>query len=156
MRHRLLMLCLLLATGALAAEAPTHSGKATLSEVVDAQKRLRADIEAGRQTFAPDSKKRLLEAQDSLFAIAANNSTEADLNEQEWVDLFNAQEEINQIVQKSAADSREVCRRERPTGSNRSRTTCRTVAEWRANEPSQLDLLRISREAGEGAMGPGR
>jgi hypothetical protein len=145
LRH-LITALLFLCNSALAAESV---GKpATLADIVAAQQTLRADIAAGKQTFAPDSEKKLLKAQDELFEVAKNNPTDADLNEDEWVKVFNAQELINQIVQNSAADQRKVCHRDRPTGSNRTRSICHTVAEWRAMQPNQSDLLRMSRDIG--------
>jgi|JI10StandDraft_1071094.scaffolds.fasta_scaffold356289_1 hypothetical protein len=121
------------------------------ADLVAAQKVLRAEIKAGKQTFAPDDQKALLKAQDVLFAIAQDNPADADLSESEWVKIFNAQEQINQIVTASAADQRVVCRRERPTGSNRTRSVCLTVAQWRSMQSSQADIQRLSREGSTGA-----
>ena len=131
------------------AETPGDAQPA-FADLVAAQKALRADIKAGKQTFAPDDQKELLKAQDELFAIAEENPEEADLSEAEWVKIFNAQEQINQIVKASAADERVVCRRERPTGSNRMRSVCLTVAQWRAMQASQADMQRLSRDGTSG------
>lgn len=138
-----------LTSSAFAADAPTGA-EPTLADLVNAQKALRADIKAGKQTFAPDNEKTLLKAQDEIFAVAEDNPTDADLNENEWVKVFNAQEQINQIVKASAADERVVCHRDRPTGSNRTRSICLTVAQWRAKQTSQVDMLRLSRDATTG------
>jgi hypothetical protein len=139
-----------LGSSAYAAGTPATADP-TFADLVAAQKVLRAEIKAGKQTFAPENEKTLLKAQDRLFAIAEKNPTDADLNEDEWVKVFNAQAEINQIVTASAADERVVCRREKPTGSNRARSTCKTVAQWRSLQTSQSDLVRLSRE---GTTGP--
>jgi len=142
-------LALCLTGSTLWAQTPTD-GQASLADLVAAQKALRADIKAGKQTFAPDPQKALLKAQDEMFAVAKDNPTDADLSEEEWVKVFNAQEQINQIVKASAADERVVCRRERPTGSNRMRSVCLTVAQWRSMQASQSDLQHLSREGGSG------
>lgn len=145
-------LILWLGSSALGAQTPA-AAQPTFADLVAAQKELRADIKAGKQTFAPEPEQTLLEAQDEIFAIAKDNPTDADLSEAEWVKVFNAQEQINQIVKASAADERVVCRRERPTGSNRMRSVCHTVAEWRSMQASQSDLQRMSREGSTGARG---
>lgn len=147
-----IVLILWLGCDALAAQAPVGT-QASLDELVAAQKALRADIKSGKQTFAPDPQEEVLKAQDVIFAVAKDNPTEAELSEAEWVKVFNAQEQINQIVKASAADERVVCRRERPTGSNRMRSVCHTVAEWRSMQASQSDLQRMSREGSTGARG---
>lgn len=138
-----------LGCSALGAQTPAEP-QATLADLVAAQQALRKEITAGKQTFAEEDQKALLQAQDELFAIAADNPTDADLSEAEWVKAFNAQEQINQIVKASAADQREVCRRERPTGSNRMRSVCHTVAEWRSMQASQADIMHMTREGNTG------
>lgn len=50
---------------------------------------------------------------------------------QERVELFNDQERLNNILTSARRDSRQVCRREKATGTNRPVTRCRTVAERR-------------------------
>lgn len=149
-----LALALWFASTALAAETPA-AAEPTLADLVAAQKALRADIASGKQTFAPDNQKTLLKAQDELFAIAADNPADAHLNEDEWVKVYNAQEQINQIVKASAADERVVCRRERPTGSNRKRSVCMTVAEWRSRQTSQPEMLNLSRQGSTGNVSGG-
>lgn len=145
-----LAVVLCLCASAMAAEQPA-SEQASFADLVAAQKALRKDIEAGKQTFSPDQREKLLKAQDALFELAHENTTDADLNEDEWVKAFNAQEQIRQIITEANADERVVCRREKPTGSNRKQSICRTVAYWRAQQTSHSDMLRMSRE---GATGP--
>lgn len=57
-------------------------------------------------------------------------------------ELFNLQEEVNTILTAAAEDSRLVCRRERPIGSNRPVNVCHTVAERRAMREDGKDMLR--------------
>lgn len=142
------MLCL--GSQATAAEQPSAE-QPTFLDLVAAQKALRKEIAAGKQTFSPDQRESLYKAQDTLFALADENPTDADLSEDEWVKAFNAQEQIHQILTEAAADERVVCRREKPTGSNRKQSICRTVSEWRGLQANQADLVRMSRE---GSTGP--
>lgn len=58
------------------------------------------------------------------------------------VDLFNRQEELNQILAKAADDSRVICRRERPTGSKLPVNNCATLAERRKTREGGKQYLR--------------
>lgn len=151
----LFALALWLSGGTLHAQTPADA-QPGFADLVAAQKALRAEIKAGKQTFAPDNQEALLKAQDEIFAIAEDNPADADLSEAEWVSVFNAQEQINQIVKASAADERVVCRRERPTGSNRMRSVCLTVAQWRSMQTSQADMQRLSRAGSTGNRSGGQ
>lgn len=65
-----------------------------------------------------------------------------ELTERERVELFNLQDEVNQILLAAEEDSRRICRREKPTGSHRSQTVCRTVAERKRMQEESQDHLR--------------
>src|SRR5690606_14256195 len=65
-----------------------------------------------------------------------------ELTERQRVDLFNLQDEVNQILLAAEEDSRRICRREKPTGSHRSQTVCRTVAERRRMQEESQEHLR--------------
>lgn len=56
--------------------------------------------------------------------------------------IYNDQEQINTILSRAHADSRMVCRRERPVGSNRPMQICLTVAQRRELAENSKDLLR--------------
>lgn len=58
------------------------------------------------------------------------------------VDLFNRQEELNQILANAADDSRVICRRERPTGSKLPVNNCMTLAERRKTREGGREYLR--------------
>jgi len=89
--------------------------------------------------------------QSDAHVIADENPTDADLNDDEWVKAFNAQEQIHQIITEAAADERVVCRREKPTGSNRKQSICHSVAQWRSMQTDQAEMVRMSREGSTGA-----
>jgi len=57
-------------------------------------------------------------------------------------ELFTMQEEVNQVLLAAEEDSREVCKRERPTGTRRAVTTCFTVAERRRQREVARDTMR--------------
>ena len=64
------------------------------------------------------------------------------LPEETRVRVFNEQERVNTLLTRAAADSRMVCRREKPTGSNRPSNICLTVAERRRHRDAANDFFR--------------
>lgn len=58
------------------------------------------------------------------------------------VEVFNEQERVNTLLTRAHADSRLLCRREKPTGSNRPINRCMTVAERRRERDNAQDLMR--------------
>ncbi len=63
------------------------------------------------------------------------------------VRVFNDQERINTLLSRAHADSRVVCKREKPTGSNRPTNTCMTVAERRRAREGAVDFMRYNPRA---------
>lgn len=70
--HWMSLAVLWLGTSSVMARAPANA-KRSLQDLITAQMALRADIKAGKQTFAPQDEKVLLKAQDALFAVAEDN-----------------------------------------------------------------------------------
>ena len=64
------------------------------------------------------------------------------LSEGAKVEVFNEQEKINNLLTEAREDSRLQCSRERPTGSHRPKTICKTVAERRLERDRAQDSLR--------------
>ena len=122
------------------------------------QQEIRTAIEAGRGAYKdlPDAKKReLLSKQDRVLSLIGNRSRTTELNEYQQIELFNNLEAIQAIIN-SAEDDRMICRRERPTGTNRPQTICKTVAQRRAERESiERDTGRRTLECSEATMGPG-
>lgn len=94
----------------------------------------------------------LLERMDRSFGDAPSA---ASLSPTAKTDLFNDQERINTLLSQAAEDSRVVCRRERPTGTRRSITSCTTVAEMRRSREEAIDNLRRLPRAPENSDGRG-
>lgn len=64
----------------------------------------------------------------------------------ERVEMFNLQEQVNNILTKAADDSRIICKRQKVTGSHRTETSCHTVAQLRiAREDSQKQMRDVMR-----------
>ena len=74
--------------------------------------------------------------------IRATVSTPSGLHPAAQADVVNDQELVNTLLAKARADSRLVCRREVPTGSNRPQTICMTVAERAAARERSMDVMR--------------
>lgn len=81
-----------------------------------------AEISAGDRSKVRESLDRIAAALEGVPSVDA-------LNEDAKARVFNDQELVNQILTAAEADSRLVCERSTPTGSNRKITTCQTVAE---------------------------
>ena len=124
----------------------------------DQQRDIRIAVDAGRGAYKdmPDSKKReLFGRQDHVLQLIGDHARTTELNERQQIDLFNNLEAIQAIVN-SAEDERMICQRERPVGSNRIRTICKTVAQRRADRDAvERDTGRRTIECSEAAMGPG-
>jgi hypothetical protein len=74
-------------------------------------------------------RREVLESLDLIGSMLSRYGGVDETPPNERVRLFNAQERVNQILTRAAADSRLHCQRERPTGSHRHTTVCVTVAE---------------------------
>lgn len=64
------------------------------------------------------------------------------LHDEEKVRVFNEQEKINTMLTKAHRDSRVICVREKPTGSNRPVRRCATVAERERATNASQDMFR--------------
>ncbi|MCW4454703.1 hypothetical protein OK348_07820 [Flavobacterium sp. MXW15] len=71
----------------------------------------------------------------------------ANLGEADKVQVFNDQELINTLLTKAREDSRLICRRERPIGSNRPQNLCMTVAQRREARENATNVFREQRRS---------
>lgn len=113
----------------------------------------RAAIEqalAGDETFAeitPEARSRALALMSEMDALIGRTGSVDTLPPVQQVEVFNRQEELNQILARAADDSRLVCRRERPTGSKMPTNSCKTVAERRRAREGDKDFLMTIQKA---------
>lgn len=112
----------------------------------------RAQIEkdlADGKTYAEISQGDRAKVRESLIRITGElEGVESidTLNDAAKARVFNDQEQINQILTAAEADSRLICTRSAPTGSNRKITTCQTVAERnRRRDQDQQNLQDVQR-----------
>ena len=112
-------------------QAGTINTKQSVDELVAQQQQIRKDVKAEARGWdaIPQSKRsELLAKQEEMFALLAGKRTLGDLNETEQIEVVDRVEWIKALAN-NAEEERQVCRRERKTGSNRVVTVCRTMAD---------------------------
>lgn len=92
--------------------------------------------------ITPDNRSRALILMSEITAIIDRGGSIDELPPVPRVELFNRQEELNQILTNAANDSRVICRRERPTGSRLPINNCKTLAERRDAREGGKKYLR--------------
>ena len=135
-----------LLVSASAAWANQESSKVALAEGDFAAQRAQIEQDlADGKTYAEITREDRAKVRESLEritgALEGIESIDA-LSDEAKARVFNAQEEINQILTMAEADSRVVCSSESKTGSRRKVTTCETVAKRNARRDLDQDTLR--------------
>lgn len=130
------------------AAAPVAAGKKKLDvdTFVQQQQAIRADIEAGRRypNMDNETKARLFTAQDAMFSLLANRGSIDDLDQDEVIELYNAQNVVNAVLTDSELD-RDVCRRLTTVGTHRVGVACYSVREWRRIKETDDAMMRAPR-----------
>ncbi|WP_244667674.1 hypothetical protein [Xanthomonas sp. D-109] len=137
------VLGMLLASAAVAApkgEAPMNVKKAFAQQLST----IRQQLNDGKtySEINADDRSKVEAALARMAAILDAQQDVGTLKEEQKVALFNDQETVNTLLTKAAADSRMVCRREAVTGSLRTTTQCKTVAERRRDNEDAQELMR--------------
>ena len=130
MKHVYLSVAVL--TIGLALSVPALAAHPNLdAEAIRAQQaQIRAEAEAGKGPYGKLNEARrqqLFAKQEIAQQLIRNVRQTTELNEREQIELFNALEAIEALVNNDAAE-RMVCERVRPVGSNRPKTVCMTAA----------------------------
>ncbi|MFC5578681.1 hypothetical protein ACFPOA_11765 [Lysobacter niabensis] len=127
---------------ACAADQPP-SGDTSLLQLVEQQRALKAQIDAGSSGLTPRQVKQVRKAQDEFFAIADGKDTLAQLSVDEKIRVENALELINAEVvdTRVAGDDQNVCWRERASGTHMKVTRCGTKQEMREAREGARDYL---------------
>jgi hypothetical protein len=117
----------------------------SVDEIVIQQQQIQADARADRNgwdTISAEKKSELALKQERIFTLLEGKRRVADLYPSDQVELANALEWIKALAT-NAEDERQVCRRERTTGSNRTTTSCSTVGEIRRRREASKDAMRL-------------
>jgi hypothetical protein len=122
-RSALLVLVVALFAGTALAAEPTV--EKNIPEFLARQAALRQDLTQGSKFSYMDNqtKQKVIGAQDVLFRILANKKSIDELNQQERVDVYNAQTEIAAILDDATAD-RPVCENHPKMGSHLHQVEC--------------------------------
>jgi hypothetical protein len=122
------------------------------------QAQIRKDAEARQGRYATlegSKRRRLFEKQALVLRMLEGRRSMAELDEQDRIIVFNALESIAAIVNDDEPN-RTICRRQKPVGSNRPVTLCRTVAELEAEKrAADHDHGRRDLSCSTAMMGPG-
>jgi len=143
LRLSLLLVVACLCSGGIA-DASGPSGQTSIPAIVEQQKALAADLDAGNvDELTPRQINVIRKAQREVFTLTEGKSALNQLSIDDQVRLENALERINAEVKggRLAKDRQEVCWRERISGSQMKSTRCGTEAERREAREGARDFL---------------
>lgn len=115
-----------------------------LDKVRTQQTQIRADVQAAKGRYAEmpaDKRQALLAKQSELLKLIEGKQNDDQLTRSEQMQAFNTLEWIEATIN-NAEDERMICTRERPTGSNRTQSVCKTVAQ-RREDKERARLLNL-------------
>lgn len=146
---RLAFISLLLALAGGPALAATTRASVDVAGGAFAEQRkaIEADLADG-ETYSEISTEDRATVNQALDRIAGLFQAYGSVERLSWEDrtqMFNDQEQINNILTKAGEDSRLVCRREKKVGSHRVTTQCSTVANRRRAMEDSQNVLRDNR-----------
>lgn len=137
--------------------ASSKHGPLQLDAVRVQQAEIRAGAEAGKGRYKDmpaATRQALFAEQAKVLKLLEGKKVETELTENDKMQVFNALESIEAIVNQ-AEDERVVCKREKATGSNRLTSVCRTVAQMREDREAAAKMDRTA-VCSEGTMCSGR
>ncbi len=145
-----LVLALAAPLAAVAQETVEPVGK--FDQIVAQQQALKRDLDAGNNDGMTTRQiNAIRKAQTDVFAVTEGKTSLDQLSMDDKVRLENALERINAEVKNTRAgrDDKQVCWRERTSGSNTKVTRCGTEAEMREAREGARDFLERPRVCGE-------
>jgi hypothetical protein len=149
-------ICLFMLLPMLGWAAEPVAGEDDLQVILSQQKELKANIESGRtEGLGTRQVNAIRKAQTEVFAVTQGKSRLDQLSVDEKVRLENALERINAEVQntKAASDGKQVCWRERMSGTTVKKTRCGTEAEMREAREGARDYLERPKVCGANCGG---
>ena len=141
MRAELLVGVLLL--GLTVSAAASFGPPPNAREILREQRAIQAETEGVTGAYSrlnPAAKERLTHAQGKVFRLLDGKSTVEHLNELQKVELFNALQEVQAILDDNEKD-RLICKRERKVGTAIRETRCATVAQREELEKGAREWL---------------
>jgi hypothetical protein len=142
LRALILALAFSLPIAAVANDNPPAVVIKDIPKFIKHQEALRADMENSKKFAHVDaaSKRQLYAAQDQMFGVLKGKSSVEQLDADELVMVYNAQNEIAAILQ-NAEDDRPICERAEGVGSHFHTTTCTSKRQREANRGAARDML---------------
>ena len=129
------------------AAAPADQATQSVAEILSVQHGLRERLERHDGEYARfnnDAVSRMERAQDKVFGMLRGIDSLDQLNPEQRTDLSNSLDEIKSILVANEGN-RQICHRERKTGSNMIQLRCETVAEREAHaRDSQEEMRRMA------------
>jgi phosphoenolpyruvate carboxylase len=116
-----------------------------VADIVAQQQQLRSKVQrekSGWDAIPKDKRDELLTRQQRLLDLLSGKDTVGDLSPPDQVEVANTLEWINALAN-NAEDERQVCRRERKTGSHQVTTICQTVADMNAQRERTKETMRV-------------
>ena len=148
---------LFIALLALALYTPASAKKTLdIDTFVQQQRLIRGDIESGRKYSNMDNetKERLFRAQDQMFGLLDGRGSIDDLDQDELIELYNAQGTVNALLTDSDLE-RDVCHRVTTVGTHRVGIACYSVREWRRIKETDETMLMAPRGCMPGMVATG-
>lgn len=102
-----------------------------LGQILQEQREIRAESERSTGAYARfghGALDKMQRAQDRIFKLLDGVDSLEQLDREQQVELFNSLEEVKAVLVENDGD-RQICRRERKTGTTLRETRCATVAE---------------------------
>ena len=146
-RLAFISLVLVMVSGPASAETTRASVDVADGAFAEQRKAVEADLADG-ETYSEISSEDRATVSQALDRIAGLFQTYGSVERLSWEDkaqMFNDQEQINNILTKAGEDSRLVCKREKKVGSHRVTTQCSTVANRRRAMEDSQSVLRDNR-----------
>ena len=125
------------------AATPTPAPTQSVQEILQVQHALRDKLGAPHGELSGlnrDAVSQMESAQDKIFHMLQGVTSLDQLNGEQKVELFNAQEQIRATMLANAGD-RKICHHERKTGSNMIQLRCETVSERDKNQQESRKFM---------------
>ncbi|WP_315388948.1 hypothetical protein [uncultured Stenotrophomonas sp.] len=141
---------LLLALGT-AQAAPKEEVFARGKPLAEQMQRIEKEMNDG-ETYSElrlEDRSKVREALGRMRGVLDQYPNQHGIPEAAKLELYNDQQIVNTVLTQAREDSRQICTREKATGSNRSTTQCRTVAQ------RERDKANAERDLGNAQRGRG-
>lgn len=99
-----------------------------------------------------EDRSRVREALGRMRGVLDQYPDQATITDVAKTELYNDQQLVNTVLTKAREDSRQICTREKSTGSHRATTQCRTVAQRERDKTSAQRQLGTAQRVGHNVI----